>query len=90
MKRKLQISFNSRIKYVLAFCALLLLNTSLNYAQTTIVSDDFNRATLSPGGTPSLTYTSVLTGIATSYNVLGGLVANKATLAVETDGLTLG
>ena len=70
MKRKLQISFNSRIKYVLALCALLMLNTSLNYAQTSIVSDDFNRATLSPGGTPSLTYTSVLTGIATSATVV--------------------
>mgnify|MGYP000895411948 CR=1 FL=1 len=70
MKRKLQINFNSRIKYVLALCALLMLNTSLNYAQTSIVSDDFNRATLSPGGTPSLTYTSVLTGIATSATVV--------------------
>ena len=70
MKRKLQISFNSRINYVLALCALLMLNTSLNYAQTSIVSDDFNRATLSPGGTPSLTYTSVLTGIATSATVV--------------------
>ena len=32
----------------------------------------------------------VLAGIATSYNVFAGLVANKATLAVETDGVTLG
>lgn len=70
MKRKLQISFNSRINYVLALCALLMLNTSLNYAQTTIVSDDFNRATLSPGGTPSLTYSTLLTGIATSATVV--------------------
>jgi len=70
MKRKLQFTFNSRIKYALVLCILSLFNTSLNYAQTTIVSDDFNRATLSPGGTPSLTYSTLLTGIATSATVV--------------------
>ena len=89
MKRKLLSVFNLRIKNVLVFCALLLLNSGVNYAQTTIVSDDFNRVALSPGGTPSLTYTTVLSGIATSapivttlpdyrLQILSGVVAGTA------------
>ena len=34
--------------------------------QTTVFTDNFNRATLSPGGTPSMTYTSTLAGTSTA------------------------
>ncbi len=70
MKRKLQIIIDSKIKYSLVFFAMLLFNSALNYGQTTIVSDDFNRVVLSPGGIPSLTYSTLITGIATSANVV--------------------
>jgi hypothetical protein len=35
-------------------------------AQTTVFTDDLNRATLSPGGSPSLTYTNTLVGTSTA------------------------
>lgn len=69
MTKKLQLTINPKIKFALVFCAFFGFITQ-NYAQTTIVSDDFNRATLSPGGTPSLTYSTLLTGIATSATVV--------------------
>lgn len=70
MKRKLQIIIDSKIKYSLVFFTMLLFNSALNYGQTTIVSDDFNRVALSPGGTPTVTYTTLITGIATSATVV--------------------
>ncbi len=70
MKRKLH--FISELNGLTAFVffASLFFYSATSIAQTTIVSDDFNRATLSPGGTPSLTYTSLLTGIATASSVV--------------------
>lgn len=70
MNIKLHFTFYSRIKNAMVLFVLMAFSTSVNYAQTTIVSDDFNRATLSPGGTPSLTYSTLLTGIATSATVV--------------------
>jgi hypothetical protein len=70
MNIKLHFTFCSRIKNAMVLFVLMAFSTSVNYAQTTIVSDDFNRATLSPGGTPSLTYSTLLTGIATSATVV--------------------
>ncbi len=70
MNIKLHYTFYSRIKNAMVLFVLMAFSTSVNYAQTTIVSDDFNRATLSPGGTPSLTYSTLLTGIATSATVV--------------------
>ena len=70
MNIKLHFTFYSRIKNAMVLFVLMTLTTSVNYAQTTILSDDFNRATLSPGGTPSLTYTTLLTGVATSATVV--------------------
>lgn len=70
MNIKLHFTFYSRIKNAMVLFVLMAFSTSINYAQTTIVSDDFNRATLSPGGTPSLTYSTLLTGIATSATVV--------------------
>jgi len=51
--------FTLKLKYVLL---LLVLGMSAlkGFTQTTVFSDDFNRATLSPGGVPANTYTSTL------------------------------
>lgn len=70
MKRKLHFILESKVLNTFVFCAALVLFCATSYSQTAIVTDDFNRATLSPGGTPSLTYTSLLTGIATSATVV--------------------
>lgn len=70
MKRKLLFILESNGLTAFVFFASLFFYSTASIAQTTIVSDDFNRATLSPGGTPSLTYTSLLTGIATASSVV--------------------
>ncbi len=44
---------------LLAFVVLIIM-PGKGWGQTTVFSDDFNRATLSPGGTPSMTYTKTL------------------------------
>ena len=70
MKRKLFFILESKGLIAFVFFAALFFYSATSIAQITIVTDDFNRAVLSPGGTPSLTYTSVLTGIATSATVV--------------------
>ena len=47
------------IKYNFVLVAFVLLSVN-GWGQTTVFTDDFNRATLSPGGTPSMTYSSTL------------------------------
>ncbi|MCW3088829.1 MAG: hypothetical protein JWQ78_2215, partial [Sediminibacterium sp.] len=39
---------------------VMLTCSAVGFGQTTVFSDDFNRAALSPGGTPANTYTSTL------------------------------
>jgi hypothetical protein len=70
MKRKLFFILESKVLNTFVFCAALFFYCASSFSQVTIVTDDFNRAVLSPGGTPSLTYTSVLSGIATSATVV--------------------
>ena len=70
MKRKLFFILESKWLNSFIFIASLFFYCASSFGQITIVTDDFNRAVLSPGGTPSLTYTSVLSGIATSAPVV--------------------
>lgn len=70
MKRKLHFIFESKVLNAFVFFAALFLHSASSFGQTTIVTDDFNRAVLSPGGTPSLTYSTVLSGIATSATIV--------------------
>jgi hypothetical protein len=70
MKRKLCSTLTSKGFNAFIFNVFLFLFCATSFSQTTIVTDDFNRTALSPGGTPSLTYTSSLTGIATSGTVV--------------------
>lgn len=70
MKRKLFFILESKWLNSFVFIASLFFYSASSFGQITILTDDFNRAVLSPGGTPSLTYTSVLTGIATSATVV--------------------
>ncbi len=60
---------NSVFLFVIALLSLFGLGSGEVWGQTTVYFDDFNRASLSPGGTPSMTYTSSLgTGVTTSMN----------------------
>jgi hypothetical protein len=70
MKRKLCSTIKFKGFNAFIFNVFLFLFCATSFSQTTIVTDDFNRTALSPGGTPSLTYTSSLTGIATSGTVV--------------------
>jgi hypothetical protein len=70
MKRKLHFISESNGLTAFIFFASLFFYSATSIAQITIITDDFNRAVLSPGGTPSLTYTSILSGIATSATVV--------------------
>ncbi|NJM78440.1 MAG: T9SS type A sorting domain-containing protein [Flavobacterium sp.] len=49
--------FINQTKKVSLFSVLLM--TGISFGQTTVFSDNFNRATLSPGGTPSVSYTQL-------------------------------
>ncbi|MHC1705912.1 MAG: hypothetical protein AB9842_00170 [Bacteroidales bacterium] len=49
-----------KVSYLFLF--LFLLYTIAGFTQTTVFSDDFNRASVSPGGTPSMTYVMTNTG----------------------------
>jgi len=67
--------FTLKLSYVL----MLLVSGAIGFqgsAQTTVFSDDFNRTTLSPGGTPSNTYTPT--------------VATNVTAAITTNFLRVG
>lgn len=75
-----------------------ILAVSTNAAQPTITSsvfiDDYNRVTLSPGGTPSLTYTNTNTGagnttIVTNYlNIVNGNPAGVSYTTVPLSGFS--
>lgn len=56
---------NAALTVVLLFGITLLLSFN-GLAQTTVFTDNYNRATLSPGGTPSMTYNTVNTGTGSS------------------------
>jgi hypothetical protein len=47
-------------KCLLIFLSILSIGALKGFSQTTVFTDDFNRASLSPGGTPAMTYTSTL------------------------------
>lgn len=70
MKRKLHLVFSSKVPSAFAFFVALFFFSASCFSQTTIFTDDFNRLALSPGGTPSVTYTTLITGIATSATVV--------------------
>ena len=45
---------------IIALLCVMALSISSSFAQTTVFSDDFNRAAVSPGGSPSMTYTTTI------------------------------
>ena len=51
---------NRLIKFLVLIMITLLPMANSLVAQTTVFSDDFNRTTVSPGGTPSITYTTTI------------------------------
>ena len=59
MKRKLQLLFNENRLTLMLLVGLFFSLNSMN-AQTTLLTDFYNRDVLSPGGTPARTYTSTL------------------------------
>lgn len=60
MKKKLQNSKKTNLLNAAFLIGLLFLSNQIT-SQTTIFSDDFNRAVLSPGGVPSVNYTVATT-----------------------------
>ena len=73
-----------KIYTLFLFLFAIALGSSVN-AQTTVFTDDFNRATLSPGGTPSMTYTNtVAAGVTVSTNSSTNLrIAHTTTSGVS-------
>ncbi len=75
--------FSNRISQLLfrgCLLALFFIPITLSWGQTTVFSDDFNRTAVSPGGTPSMTYTSTNSGSvsgAISSNILQ--ISNNST-----------
>jgi len=89
MKRKLPFILALKIRNFFIFFVTLFLFSATSFGQTSILTDDFNRLTLSPGGSPSVNYTSTLVGIASSsttsttdpdyrLQILGGATAGTA------------
>ena len=60
MKRKLHSVFDLNKPTLLLFAGLFLLVNLANGQQTTLLADFYNRATVSPGGTPPLVYVPTL------------------------------
>jgi hypothetical protein len=74
MTKKLLFNFGSKALNSFVFFAVLFFYTATSFGQlTTIFAEDFNRgaaAALSSGGTPSVNYTTTLSGIASSATAL--------------------
>lgn len=73
MKKNLQSLIKTQSIFACVIYVILLFCSINVFGQTTIFSDDFNRGTvgsLSSGGTPSVSYTNTLTGIATVQTVV--------------------
>ena len=58
MKKQVPFILKSKVLTAFVFFVALFLFNAASFAQTTIFTDDFNRTTLSPGGSPNVTYTS--------------------------------
>jgi hypothetical protein len=73
MTKKLHFNFGSKALNAFVFFVVLFFYTTTSFGQlTTIFTDDFNRGAavpLSSGGTPSVNYTTTLSGIATSGTI---------------------
>ncbi|WP_264521061.1 T9SS type A sorting domain-containing protein [Flavobacterium sp. N1994] len=57
MKKKIHFFLNIKPFALMLLFGLLFVSNLINAQVTTVFSDDFNRAVVSPGGTPSMTYT---------------------------------
>ncbi len=66
MRSTISTTFIKASVFLTILVAINLLLVLPALAQTTVFTDNFNRATLSPGGTPSMTYTTVNTGTGSS------------------------